>query len=147
MIAVDTNILVYSHRRDSQWFDAASAIIRKLAEGRQVWAIPWPCIYEFLAIVTHARIYRPPTPMTNALNQVRIWMESPSLRLIGELGNHWNELLDVLSTAKVHGGAVHDARIAAMCLEHGVRELWTADRDFSRFPRVRTANPLLRPSV
>jgi uncharacterized protein len=42
----------------------------------------------------------------------------------------------------VAGPAVHDARIAALCLANGVRELWSADRDFTQFPDLRTANPL-----
>jgi toxin-antitoxin system PIN domain toxin len=142
MIAVDTNILVYSHRRDSPWFDAASATVRKLAEGPEAWAIPWPCIYEFLGVVTHPRIYKPPTPIPHALNQVHAWMESPSLRLIGELQDHWTDLSSVLASAKVQGAAVHDARIVAICQGNGVGELWTADRDFSRFSGIRTANPL-----
>jgi predicted nucleic acid-binding protein len=41
------------------------------------------------------------------------------------------------------GAQVHDARIAALCLHHGVTELWTADRDFGRFPELRTRNPLI----
>jgi len=56
MIAVDTNILVYAHREDSQWHDAAYSRIVNLTEGRAPWAIPWPCIHEFLAIVTHPKI-------------------------------------------------------------------------------------------
>jgi predicted nucleic acid-binding protein len=77
MIALDTNILVYAHRRDSRWHEAASRVVRELAEGR------------------------------------------------------------------VTGPRIHDARIAALCLHHGVRELSSADRDFSRFPRLATRNPLL----
>lgn len=52
MIAVDTNLLVYAHRKDSAWSQAARRCIRGLAEGRATWAIPWPCIHEFLAIAT-----------------------------------------------------------------------------------------------
>ena len=37
---------------------------------------------------------------------------------------------------------VHDARVAALCIAHGVTELWTADRDFGRFPDLVTRNPL-----
>ena len=61
MIAVDTNLLVYAHREDSPWHDAAYGSIVELAEGRGPWAIPWPCLHEFLAIVTHPKIYAPPT--------------------------------------------------------------------------------------
>jgi uncharacterized protein len=143
MIAVDTNILVYAHRRDSAWHEPAAKSVLRLAEGVQPWAIPWPCIHEFISIVTHARSYRPPTPLPAALTQVEMWMESPTLRLLGELSDYWGVLKEVASAAQVTGGAVHDARIAAICRSHGVRELWTADRDFSRYRSLRVHNPLV----
>jgi uncharacterized protein len=144
MIAVDTNILVYAHRRDSEWHEKAAAAIGDLAEESALWAVAWPCIHEFLSIVTHARIYRPPTPLLKAMEQVEIWMESPSLRLLGELSGHWKELKEILASGRITGGAVHDARVAAICREHGVRELWSADRDFGRLTGVTVRNPLLR---
>ena len=67
MIAVDTNILVFAHRADTTWHDAASARIRELAESGRPWAIPWPCLHEFLAVVTHARVFDPPTPVESAV--------------------------------------------------------------------------------
>ena len=143
MIAVDTNLLVYAHRRDSEWHEKASAAVRGLAEGSAPWGVAWPCLHEFLAIVTHSRIYKPPTPLSRALTQVDIWMESPSLRLLGALKGHWKELKALLASGRITGGAVHDARIAAICREHGVQELWSADRDFSRFTGVKVRNPLI----
>jgi predicted nucleic acid-binding protein len=56
LIAVDTNILVYAHRAESPHFARASAWLKRLAEGRSVWAIPWPCLHEFLSVVTNPRI-------------------------------------------------------------------------------------------
>lgn len=144
MIAVDTNILVYAHRRESEWFPAAYGAVKGLAEAQEPWAIPWPCIHEFLAIVTHARIYDPPTPLEKAFAQIEIWLESPSLRLIGEMRGHWKELQAVATGGKIRGGAIHDARIVALCREHGVRELWSADRDFARLGGVPVKNPLIR---
>ena len=79
MIAVDTNLLVYAHREDSSFYEAAYSCILELAEGHASWAIPWPCIHEFLAIVTHPRIYAPPTPLEKAIDQVEAWIESPRL--------------------------------------------------------------------
>ena len=76
MIAIDTNLLVYAHRKDSPWHTAARGAIAGLAEGRAAWAIPWPCVHEFLAIVTHPRIYRAPTPLTRAIDQVSAWLKS-----------------------------------------------------------------------
>ena len=70
MIAIDTDILVYAHREDSSWHEAADRYLASAAESATPWAIPWPCIHEFLAIVTHPRIYDPPTPQSDALEQV-----------------------------------------------------------------------------
>lgn len=142
MIAVDSNLLVYSHREDSPWHESADARIAELAEGQTPWAIPWPCIHEFLAIVTHPRIYDPPTPLERALSQVDAWMESPSLLLLSESEDYWLQLQSLLQSGKVCGPQVHDARIAALCSYHGVTELWTADRDFGRFPKLKVRNPL-----
>jgi len=142
LIAVDTNLLVYAHRADSAWHAAAVARVRELAEGRSPWAIPWPCLHEFFAIATHTRIYDPPTPIAAALDQVDAWLESPSLVLLAEGADHWVQLRPLLESGRVAGPRVHDARIAAICLVHGIRELWTVDRDFGRFAALATRNPL-----
>jgi toxin-antitoxin system PIN domain toxin len=142
VIALDTNILVYAHRGDAEWHDRAAARLRALAEGRAAWAIPWPCIHEFLAIVTHPRVYDPPTPTDLALDQVDAWRESPSLLLLAEGPEHWPTIRPLMAAGRVAGPKVHDARIAALCVAHGVDALWTVDRDFSRFPALRALNPL-----
>lgn len=141
MIAVDTNLLVYSHRVDMPQHVAAAAAVRVLAEGGQPWAIAWPSIHEFFAVVTHAR-FRPPSPPRLALQAIRSFLASPSLRLIGEGVDHLDWLARFIGRGDVYGAMIHDARIAAICLAHGVNELWTADRDFSRFPELKTHNPL-----
>ena len=142
MIAVDTNILVYAHREDSSWHEAAYGVLESLAEGRSSWAVPWPCIHEFLAIVTHPRIYSPPSPLSTALNQVDAWLESPSLLMLKEAEGYWDRLRRLLEQGQVTGPMVHDARVAALCIHNGVRELWTADRDFGWFPELSVRNPL-----
>lgn len=143
MIAVDTNLLVYAHREDSDLHERAAACLTALAEGSARWAIPWPCLHEFFAIVTHPRIYRPPTPAGLAMEQIDAWLEAPGLELLGEASGYWPHLAELLKRSRVAGPAIHDARIAALCLHHGVDELWTADRDFSRFAALRARNPLV----
>ena len=103
MIAVDSNLLVYAHREDSPWHNAAYARIAELAEGPAAWAIPWPCIHEFLSIVTHPRIYAPPTPLEKAIDQVEAWLESPNLVLLSESGDYWPQLRSILQTGRVSG--------------------------------------------
>lgn len=144
MIAVDTNILVYAHREESDWHEPAARAVQGLAEGLTAWAIPWPCLHEFLAIATHPRIFRTPTPVAAALDQVDAWLESPSLVTLAEDDDYWTTLRALAAEARLDGPRVHDARVAALCLRHAVRELWTADRDFSLFPALRVRNPLAR---
>ncbi|QQR81971.1 MAG: PIN domain-containing protein [Deltaproteobacteria bacterium] len=143
MIAVDTNILVYAHREDSQFHQNAFYKVKELAEGSQRWAIPWPCIHEFWAIVTHPRIYTPSTPFQKALDQVEAWMESPTLEMIGESEGYWEELKSTLLEAKIMGPAIHDVRVASICKEHHVKALWSADRDFNRIKGIKVINPLI----
>ncbi len=143
MIAVDTNILVYAHREDSPFHEAAFLCVAELADGLASWAIPWPCLHEFLAVATHPRIYTPPTPLARALDQVEAWLASPTLMLLAETSEHWPRLRALLEAGRVAGPQVHDARVAALCRQHGVRELWSADRDFSRFAGLAVKHPLI----
>ena len=143
MIAVDTNLLVYAHRADHEWNEAAHTCLNMLASGRAAWAIPWPCVHEFIAVVTRPKIFDPPSTLKQAIGQINIWAEAPSLSFIGEASQHWATLSRLATHAKVQGGAIHDARIAAICLDHDIHELWTADRDFSRFAGLRLRNPLV----
>ena len=142
MIAVDTNILVYSHREDSPFHTSAWDSLSKLAGSPGSWAIPWPCIHEFLSIVTHPRIYQPPSKLDQAIETVEAWLESPNLVLLCEGPDYFYQLGQLLVAGKIAGPKVHDARIASLCLTHGVRELWSADRDFTRFPSLKVRNPL-----
>jgi toxin-antitoxin system PIN domain toxin len=144
LIAVDTNILVQAHREDAPFHEAALACVRALAEGSSAWAIAWPSVHEFYGVATNPRIFAPPSTPAQAIAQIDAWLASPTLQLLTESPRHWHTLEPLLSTGLIRGAQVHDARIAALCLQHGVRELLTADRDFSRFPALRTSNPLVR---
>lgn len=142
MIAVDANVLVYAHRPDSIHHSEAATAVRSLAEGSSTWALPWPCLHEFYGVVTNPRLFAQPTPSVIALDQIGAWAESPSVRLLSESATHLRTLGQLLGAAKLAGPAVHDAKIAAICLDHGVRALLTMDRDFSRFPALATRSLL-----
>ena len=142
MIAVDSNILIYAHRGESSFHPQAFAWLKARCEGRAPWAIPWPCIHEFLGNVTNPRIYRIPTKPAQALAQVQEWMRSPSLALLHENDAYWAELRSIVTAGTVTGPRVHDAKIAALVRAHGVTHLATCDRDFSRFAGLSLINPL-----
>ncbi len=143
MRALDTNVLVHAEMVTSPFHTVARTLLQSLAESRSPWAIPWPCVYEFLRVVTHPRVYHPPMPMAAALADMRAVLGSPSLVLLGETPHHATVMEALLESSGATGNLVHDAHIAALCLEHGVAELVTGDRDFSRFPAVRTFNPFV----
>lgn len=143
MIAVDSNILVYAHRADMPWHDTARERLETLAASRATWAIPMHCLHEFYGIVTRAGLFAQPTPPAIAIAQVGALLACENLVVLTEDGDHWGVMAELLEAGRVAGATIHDARIAACCLRHGVSELWTADRDFSRYPALFTRNPLV----
>ena len=142
MIAVDTNVLVYAHRLEARVGAAAHALMTDLAQGDRPWAIPWPCCYEFLSVVTNRRIWKDgATAPDKAWSQFQAWAGSPSNRMIGETEDFQGVLQRFVDRPRVVGGVIHDASIAAICVAHGVEALLTRDRDFSLFPELRTQDP------
>ncbi len=144
MIAIDTNILVYARREETVHHRRARALLRTLAQGDEPWALPWPAVYEFLRVVTHPRVFSPPTELTDALEDLESLFGSPSLTLLGEGPAHPEHLRRTVSDGRAVGNLAHDAHIAALAIEHGVTELWTTDRDFARFSSLRSRNPFSR---
>ena len=141
MIALDTNVLLHAHRGESPFHATALEAFRRVTV--RPWALPWPCLHEFLAVATHPRVYDPPTPMPEALATMDAWLTAGRAVVIGEGPGYFERLSGLLAASGVTGARVHDARIAALCLHHGVGELLTADRDFGRFPALKTRNPLV----
>ncbi|MEI6034370.1 MAG: TA system VapC family ribonuclease toxin [Verrucomicrobiae bacterium] len=143
MIAVDTNVLVHAHQREASLHGRANEVLRRLAESPTPWAICWHCLVEFYGVVTHPKIWKQPTTPHAAINQIAAWRESPSLRLICDSHGTLDTLSALAVAGEVRGALIHDARIAASCLTAGITELWTVDRDFSRFPALKIRNPLV----
>lgn len=144
MIAVDTNILIYAHREDSHFYQVAKESLRSLIEGNHLWAIPWQCLSEFYGIITHPKIYRPPTSREMALLQIDALLESPTLRVISERTDSWTTLKTLIKSSNITGPQIHDARIAAICLDNDVTEIWSADRNFNRLGKLVVKNPLVK---
>jgi uncharacterized protein len=144
MIAVDANLLIYAHKQGSPFHEAAVEAVDSLRHQPAPWAIPWPCIHEFIAIATHPGIYKPASTLSEALGFVDALLASPQLYLLAESPGYFDKLRNIATAARLRGPRIHDARIAALCLHHGVSELWSVDRDFSQFPQVEVRNPLVK---
>jgi len=143
VIALDTNILVHAHQREAELHTEAVRVVRDLAQSPVPWAICYHSLVEFYAVVTHTKLWRLPSTPRQAMDQITAWRESPALRLLSDNIASLDLLGQLAQNAKVSGGQIHDARIAACCLAFGVREIWTVDRDFSRFPALTARNPLV----
>ncbi|MEO7262312.1 MAG: TA system VapC family ribonuclease toxin [Jatrophihabitantaceae bacterium] len=141
MIAVDSNILVYAHKKDAPFHTEAKAALSELVRSADTWAIPWPCVHEFFAVVTNPRVFIPASTPAEAIAQLEAWASVPNVRLLSESHSHLARLTSLV-LPRLAGPAVHDAKIAAICLDHGVRALLTTDRDFSRFPALKTRSLL-----
>ncbi|HEV8721294.1 MAG TPA: TA system VapC family ribonuclease toxin [Candidatus Binatia bacterium] len=141
MQAIDTNVLVYAEITSSQHHRQAHQLLTQLTEGAVPWALPWPCIYEFLRVVTHPRVFHPPVPLEIAVADLKAITDSPSILLLSETDRHLELMTSLAKEAGVYGNLIHDAHIAALCLEHGVTELISADRDFLRFKSLKIINP------
>ena len=143
MRAIDTNILIYAEITNSPHHLRAHKLLSELAQGSAPWAIPWPCAYEFLRVITHRKIYHPPVDLQVALLDLNHILISPSLLMLAETGSHPAMLQRVVRQSGATGNLIHDAHIVALCLEHGVTELLTADRDFTRFTGIQITNPFM----
>jgi predicted nucleic acid-binding protein len=144
MIAIDTNLLVFAHRGDAPLHSVALSTLQPVFEGTSPWALPWPCVHEFVSVTTNSKIYKPASTLHEALGFLASLFGSPELHILSESPGYFDKLCNLALAAKLSGPRIHDARIAALCLHHGVQELWTADRDFSSFPQLKTRNPLVK---
>lgn len=143
MIAVDTNVLVHAHQLQAELHGRAQVLLKELAEGPVPWGICFHSLIEFYGVATNMRLWRQPSTPQQALDQIAAWCDSPSVRVLCDDTNMLPVLADLLTAGRIRGAKVHDARIASCCLVHGVDTLLTVDRDFSRFARLRTRNPLV----
>ena len=138
MMVIDANILIYAHRDDAPQYAKAFAAMKRLAEGDDPWLLTWHAIHEFVAIVTHPKMYHPPTEMAHALEQVDAWMESPNVIVAGEGDGYWDHFKRLALDSGIRGRAIYDVRLAAVGVSHGVFDVLTNDSDFNRIPSIRT---------
>jgi hypothetical protein len=136
MIAVDTNVLVYAHRAEAPLHGPGFEELRALSEGPAAWAIPVFALGEFLRVVTHPAVFRPPSKLPQALGFLDGLLASPSLQVLSPGPRYWLLLRETIADSGARGNSVFDAQIAAVCREHGVPTILTEDREFRRFSGI-----------
>ena len=137
MIAVDTKVLVYAHRAETALHQAATRKLVELAEGRGLWGLPVFCAGEFIRVVTHRRVFNPPSTLNEAIQFLERVVAAPGCRILRPEAAFFELLTTVARAADARGNLAFNAKIAALCRENGISTLLTNDHDFARFKGLR----------
>ena len=140
--SVDVNLLLYASDRDSTYHDAAARFLAGCAERPELFCLAWPTAMAYLRIATHPAIFADPLTPAQAEANLDGLVRLPRVKMIAEGEHFWRAYREVTSEQPVRGNLVPDAHLAALLLEHGVQTLYTRDRDFLKFPRLRVRDPL-----
>jgi hypothetical protein len=141
MIIPDVNLLVYAYNTEDPSHAQAKRWWEELLNGTDPVGLPWVTITGFLRLVTHPRVLVDPMSVGQATEQVRAWLECPSVLTV-EPGKKFSAIfLGLLDEAGTAGNLTTDAYLAALAIEHQA-ELHSNDADFSRFKGLRWRNPM-----
>ncbi|MBI3929951.1 MAG: type II toxin-antitoxin system VapC family toxin [Armatimonadetes bacterium] len=141
MILLDANLLLYAYDQESPKHQRAREILEGLLNSSDLVGLPWTSVWAFLRIATHGQIFAAPMSPDEACEAVSSWCQCPNVRLLSPGERHWDHLQLLVQTGQIRGALVMDAVLAAIAAEYG-GEIWTSDRDFSRFEGIRWRNPL-----
>jgi toxin-antitoxin system PIN domain toxin len=142
VILIDANVVLYAYYPRAEQHKACRLWIEEAFSGSTPVGLPWLTIWAFLRISTNPRAFERPLGMKEAEETVSSWLDMPVVRLIETGERYWGILSRLLVEAQVSGPLVTDAALAALALEHGA-SVCTTDRDFSRFPGIKTIDPTL----
>ena len=140
--AVDVNVLLYASDRTSPHHEGARRFLERSATGSEIFCLGWPTLMSYLRMSTHPAIFRRPLTPARAMRNVRALLELPHARALGEGDGFWEAYNRAVGGQPIRGNLVPDAHLAALLLEHGVRVLYTVDRDFRRFDFLDVHDPL-----
>jgi uncharacterized protein len=141
MRLVDVNVLVYAFREDAPGHAAYKRWLDALVGSDEAYGVADQLLSGFLRIVTHPRVFHPPTPLDPALAFVDAFRHHPNAVLVTPRARHWDIFTRLCGDADVRGNLVPDAWLAALAIESGC-EFITTDRDYARFPTLRWRHPL-----
>lgn len=140
MLLPDVNVLVYAFRPDATDHERYRSWLDGMVNGESSYACSDLVLSGFVRIVTHPRIFREPSPMSEALAFAATVRAQPTCHPIFPGAQHWSIFTRLCRQAGVKGNLVPDAFLAALAIESGC-EWVSADGDFARFPGLRWHHP------
>lgn len=139
---IDVNILLYASDRSSPFHEAAGAFMRDRPRDPDILCLTWPVIMAYLRLATHPRMFTAPMSQRAAVDNVAALMRMPRCRVVTEPDDFLAAYRDVAVDVAARGNLVPDAHLAALARAHGVRTIYTHDRDFRRFPFLDVVDPV-----
>jgi len=143
MVAIDTNVLLYAADRDSEFYQACKERIDECRQGSSPWFLSWPICYEFMRVITHPTIPRKPWTLTSAWRFLEHLIDCPGANFLSATPRHEAVLAEVINEVpNLRGNILHDAHTAVLMREHGIKQIYTRDSDFHRFPFLTVLDPV-----
>ncbi|MGL5864435.1 MAG: TA system VapC family ribonuclease toxin [Dermatophilaceae bacterium] len=140
-VTVDTNVLVYASDTGSSRHRAATELVTRLATEPRLLTLLWPTVLGYLRIVTNPRILDRPLSPAAAMGNVDRLLALAHVRCLGEGDRFWHTYREAADAVVPRGNLVPDTHLVALMREHGVREIWTHDRDFRLFDGIVVRDP------
>jgi len=141
VILVDVNIALYANDESSPRHPAARAWLEGALNGDDEIRFALSSLLGFLRISTNPAIFVRPLSTSAAFLEVQRWLALPNVGIVSPTDRHWVAFAEIARSGQAKGPLLMDAHLAALAIEHGAT-LATTDRDFSRFPGLRTIDPL-----
>jgi toxin-antitoxin system PIN domain toxin len=142
--AIDVNILLYASDTGSPHFERANSFIESCIAQKEVFSVAWPTVMSYLRISTHPSVFDHPLSPNEAMTNVETLLNLPHARFLSEDEGFWTVYRAVTSELPIRGNLVPDAHLAALLRYHGVKTLYSHDRDFLKFPFLDVRDPLAR---
>jgi uncharacterized protein len=141
MRLADVNVLVYAFRDAAPGHAQYRAWLEGMVGSEEAYAVSDHVLAGFLRVVTHPRVFHPPTPLEPAIAFAHAFRGRANAVPVVPGERHWSIFLRLCGDAGARGNLVPDAWLAALAIENGC-EFVTTDRDFARFPGLRWRHPL-----
>jgi toxin-antitoxin system PIN domain toxin len=143
MFVADTNVLIYAADPDSDFHERCRRRLDSWLEQASPWYITWPICYEFLRICTHPRVFRKPWTLTTGWRFLQSIFSSGSIGFLLPTSRHLDLLQEIVAeTPHLRGNILHDVHTAVLMREHGIKQIYTRDSDFHRFPFLTVIDPI-----
>jgi toxin-antitoxin system PIN domain toxin len=141
--ALDVNVLLYASDTSSPHHDKARSFIESCIAEQGVFYLAWPTVMSYLRIATHPAVFDHPLSPDEAMANIDILLDLPHVRFLSEDEGFWDVYRATTADVPTRGNLVPDAHLAALLRLHGVKTLYTHDRDFLKFPFLDVRDPFV----